>query len=106
MKRTLIINTKLNAAILGTCAISAVFYAINLYSLISHTVAMQQTEGRAVLLASALSSLDAEYLKLTSAITPDALAEHGLVPGQVSLYITRPAATAAIGNLAAHGHEL
>lgn len=103
MKRTLTINTKLNAAILGACAISALFYAVNLYSLISHTVAMQQIEGRAVLLASALSSLDAEYLKLTSAITPDALAEHGLVPGKVSLYVTRPASTAS---LAAGGHEL
>lgn len=86
--------------------VSAVFYAINLYNLVSHTVAMQQTERRTVLLSSALSSLDAEYLKLTAAITPDTLAEHGLVPGQVSLYITRPAATASINSLAAGGHEL
>lgn len=114
MKRT-IVNTaehihdhmiKLNAVILGACLIAAVFYAVNLYSLISHTVAIQRTESRTILLDSALGELDSEYLKLSGAITPDVLAEYGLVPGHVSLYITRPASTASAGNLARAGHEL
>ncbi|MCX6715679.1 MAG: hypothetical protein NT077_01525 [Candidatus Taylorbacteria bacterium] len=99
-------RAKLSLVILSACVLVAVFYAVNLYTLVSHTIAIKQIESRAASLSGSLSALDAEYLKLTSTITPDILAEHGLVAGEVSLYITRPAPTASAGNLASLGNEL
>ncbi len=96
-------RAKLTFAIMGACAVAAIFYAVNLYTLISHTVAMQKMESQAAVLGSAIGKLDAEYLRISSKITPDSLASYGLVPGHVSMYITRPAATA---NLVSLGNEL
>ena len=93
-------------AMLGACFITAVLYAINLYSLISYTVVIQRAETRSAALSGDLSRLDSEYLKLSTAITPDSLAKHGLAEGHVSIYITRPAPTASRGDLAALSHEL
>lgn len=96
----------LTAALLFGSVLCAAFYAFNLYTLISHTVALRQIDSQMVAIGSELSSLDSEYLKLASAITPDAVTAHGLMPAQVSVYITRPQPTASIGNLAQGGHEL
>ena len=92
--------------LLGLSAIFAIFYAVNLYSMVSHTVALRQTESAISSVSNALGELDSQYLKLSSAITPDALAEHGLSAGHVSLYIKRSAATASIPTLAQGGYEL
>jgi hypothetical protein len=97
----------ITVALLIGCAICALFYAVNLYSLISRTVAIRQAEGSAASLSSAISALDATYLKLTSAITPDTVSAHGLSVGQVSAYIKRSQSTASImPALAQVGHEL
>lgn len=92
--------------LISACAIAALFYAVNLYRLVSNSIALRQIESRSVALTSSLGDMNARYLKIMSAITPDAVGKQGLVPAQVSLYITRPSATASIGNLAQRGHEL
>ncbi|MES2216389.1 MAG: hypothetical protein V4481_03765 [Patescibacteria group bacterium] len=89
--------------LIATCAITGIFYAINLYSIISSTVALQHigTESRA--LTSQIETLDGQYLKLSSTITPDTLATYGLQKGEVSFFISR---SASLGRVAFGGHEL
>ncbi len=99
-------RAKLTFALLLGSLMCAAFYGFNLYKLISHTVALQQVERAMVAIGSELSSLDTEYLKLASAITPDSVTAHGFVPAKVSAYIVRPQPTASIGIMAAVGHEL
>ena len=99
-------RANITTALLGAAILAAILYAFNLYALISRTVAIGQTEKQSAAISSVISALDGQYLKLTSAITPDTLAEHGLTSGQVSIYITRPSRTASIGDLASVGHEL
>lgn len=99
----------ITTAVFAGILVTTLFYATNLYSLVSRTVAVKQVEKETATLSSSLSTLDAEYLRLSSAITPDAMTKHGLSQAQVSVYITRPAATASAAsviNLARGGHEL
>lgn len=79
--------------LLGSLMIAA-FYTFSLYNLISKTVLIGQLEKEASALSSEISSLDSEYLKLSSTITPDKMSKYGLEKGHVSLYITRPQPTA------------
>ncbi|MGC9605781.1 MAG: hypothetical protein ABSF56_03490 [Minisyncoccia bacterium] len=87
-------------------AAAVLFYAFNLYAVVSRTVALSRVQSETAAAGSAVASLDAEYLGLSSALTPDSLGAHGLVQGKVSAYIERPASTASIGPLASVGHEL
>lgn len=93
-------------AILAASPLCAVFYAFNLYSMISRTVALRHAESAITAASTDVGRLDAEYLKLAASVTPDLLASHGLAEGKVSLYITRTAATASLPALAQGGHEL
>jgi len=99
-------RANITLAILAGCVLAAAFYAVSLYSLISHTVALRQIEGSITAVSSEIAGLDSQYLALSSAVTPDMLAAHGFSAGQVSLYITRSAPTASIPALAQGGHEL
>lgn len=92
-------------AILGASAICAVFYACNLYAMISRTVALKHAESALTAASTEVGKLDAEYLKLAASVTPDSLAAHGFAEGKVSLYIARTVATASLPALAQGGHE-
>ncbi|MDB5239155.1 MAG: hypothetical protein JWO00_490 [Candidatus Parcubacteria bacterium] len=91
---------------IGACVLAAVFYTVNVYSVVSHTIALQSIQKQTSALASSVGSLDARYLDLSSAVTPDSLSAYGLTQGSVSVYIPRTASTATFGTLAARGHEL
>jgi hypothetical protein len=117
MKRVLV-NTAENVhahrmnitiAILCASVLCAAFYAMNLYSLVSRTVALRQAERQVTAVSSAISDLDSTYLTLTSAITPDTLAAHGFTAGKVAAYIKRSEMTASAQQptlVARAGHEL
>lgn len=116
MKRVLV-NTAENVhahrmnitiAVLFASTICAAFYAMNLYSLVSRTVALRQVERDVTAVSSAISDLDGTYLNLTSTITPDTLAAHGFSAGKVAAYINRSQATASAQPtlVARAGHEL
>ena len=89
-------------ALLCGSGLCVLFYAMNLYTLISRTVAVRQAESQVADLSSQISALDSQYLSLTSAITPDTLAAHGFAPGKVTAYIRLDQPTA----VALAGHEL
>jgi hypothetical protein len=94
---------------IGACILAAVTYTMNVYSVISHTVALENIQKEATVLASSVSSLDARYLELGSAVTPDSLSEYGLTQGTITAYIPRTAShtvSKASGmTLASSGHE-
>jgi len=105
---------KLTLAVIGMCVIVALFYVMNLHTLISRTLAIKQIENKIILVSSALSKLDSEYFALSNAITPDSMKQYGLSQGQISLYITRNQSLGRLGDssgtvtnkLASLSHEL
>ena len=90
-------------AILAVCAVLTVAYAINVYKVVSKTVALQKVQAETATLTSDTEKLDSQYLDLSRTITPDNLKKYGLEEGQVSAYISR---TASLGSVAVRGHEL
>jgi hypothetical protein len=100
-------RAKITLGLFGACILMIIFYILNVYGVISHTVALKGIEGRATVLSGEINRLDSRYLALSSAVTPDQLSAYGLSAGNVSAYIVRPASTASLGTLAAAvGHEL
>ena len=89
--------------LMAACLVCAVIYAANVYSVISHTVALQKIETQSASIESSVRSLDGKYLELSGNITPDLLRSHGFTSGSVSAYITR---SASLGSVAISGHEL
>ena len=87
-------------ALIASCMLMILIYAVNVYSMISRTVAMQKIETQAAVLDTKVAALDTQYLGLSSAITPDSLSAYGLDQGQVSEFITR-----ATRPVAMSGHE-
>ena len=90
-------------AVLAVCALLVIAYAVNVYSVISHTVALQKVQAETSALTSDTEKLDSQYLGLSRTVTPDNLRKYGLQEGQVSAYISR---TASLGSVAVRGHEL
>ncbi len=64
-------------------------YSINLFTVISNTVAFQKTEAKMSALGSSVDELDSEYLSISGNINPDNLEEYGMTKGEVSEYISR-----------------
>jgi hypothetical protein len=92
------------AHILMTVAsVLVLMYGISLYSIISNTVALQQTNRQSAALTTEIEALDTLYLTLSNKITPDTLASYGLEKGEVSFFIPR---TQSLGRVALGGHEL
>ena len=90
-------------AVLISCGFLLTLYALNVYAVISHTVAVESLEKQSAALSTSVDSLDAKYLELSSKATPDALADYGYIQGQVSAFISR---TTSLGSLATRAHEL
>ena len=75
--------------VLAACAAMILVYGFNLYKVINQTIALRQIQSKEVAIQSSLASLNAQYLDLSSTITPDTLRQHGFTQGQVSEYISR-----------------
>ena len=84
------------------CAVFAYIYAVNIYRVISHTIALEEVQKETASLSGAGGLLDSQYLELSSKITPDNLKAYGFSEGQVSQYISR---TSSLGRVALGGHE-
>ena len=90
-------------SLLAACLLLAVAYGFNVYGVISHTVALQHVELETASLSSSVSSLDAQYLNLSSGITPAIMQSHGFTQGHVSAYIPL---NPSVGRVAMTGNEL
>lgn len=81
---------QISYALIAACALMAVMYGLNLYGVVSRTVAIEQTNKQAAALATSVQSLDAKYLELSQSVAaPSALAARRLSRGEVSQYISR-----------------
>ncbi len=67
----------------------AMLYILNVYSVISKTVAIQKVNADISVLNSEVESLDTEYLGLSSKISPENLIAYDMSQGKVSEYISR-----------------
>jgi protein involved in ribonucleotide reduction len=85
------------------CAMLLCFYAFNVYSLVRHTVALQNVNHDIASISGDLSELNTQYLTLTDSITPESMQKFGMVPAQVSEYISR---NSSLGRVAMRGNEL
>jgi hypothetical protein len=94
---------RLAYAMIFGCLFLVFIYAMNLYRVISRTVAIQDVNTQTVALAKSVDGLDSRYLELASQATPDKLSEYGMTQGEVTEYISR---TASLGRVALGGHEL
>ena len=71
--------------------LSILFYAMNVYSVISYTVARQNIEARISEESIAINALDKQYTSLANVITPDRMGEYGLHDNIASIFISRVA---------------
>lgn len=94
---------QITMALLAASAVCAFIYAINLYRVISHTIALRQVTAEMASLDASMSKLDARYISISHTITPDSLAARGFEQGKVSAFISR---TASLGRIASAGYEL
>ena len=96
-------RVQITSALLATCLLLVVVYGINVYVVISRTMALQQTERSIASVHSVVSELDANYLGLSGNITPATLSAHGFIQGHAESYIHK---TASIGQANKGGNEL
>ena len=94
---------QINLALLATCAMIALVYALNLYRVISDTIALQQVTVQVSALDLAVDKLDSRYIAISHTITPDVVTARGFGQGKVSAFISR---TTSLGRLAVTAHEL
>lgn len=73
------------------CLILVFVYSLNLFRVISNTVALQKIDVKMTELSSSVDQLDSEYLRLSGNINPDNLDAYGMTKGTVSLYISKSA---------------
>jgi hypothetical protein len=88
--------------LMALCLALVGIYAVNVVTLISHTVALQKTETAVSALTLSTNDLDGKYLEAMSGITPELASRYGLRPAEVSEYISN---SASLGRVALGGHE-
>ncbi|MEI8249117.1 MAG: hypothetical protein WCG07_01325 [Candidatus Taylorbacteria bacterium] len=96
-------RVQITTALMATCLVLLALYGINVYMVISHTMAVQSSEKSIATLGSTVARLDAQYLDLSKGITPATLQAHGFSQGQAESYIHR---TTSIGQAHIAGNEL
>ncbi len=94
---------KITLSLLAICLTMAFIYAVNLYQVISHTIALQNVTKEQARVDVAVQALDTQYLALSSKITPDAIHAYGFDQGKVTAFISR---TTALGRATTAGHGL
>ncbi len=90
-------------ALMAASIVMIGLYAMNIYSVVSRTVALEKIEKQTATLSNSVESLDSQYLTLSGKITPDTIHAYGFQPGAVAEFINRGA---SLGSLAMSGHEL
>ncbi|OHA23865.1 MAG: hypothetical protein A3B11_01130 [Candidatus Taylorbacteria bacterium RIFCSPLOWO2_01_FULL_44_26] len=81
-------------------------YGLSVYMVIARTVAFQQTQARVSQINTVVANLDARYIAVSSAITPDVLGTYGLREGAPAFIHRYSSTKGNIGRVAAFGHEL
>lgn len=90
----------ITSALIMACIVSALFYAANLYRVISHTIALQQIAQETKTLNASVQELDAQYLTISKSITPDVIRSYGYGQASVKAFISRT----SLGRVALAGH--
>jgi hypothetical protein len=80
---------KMTYVMLAACLLLVLIYVVNIFSVISKTVALQRVESQITAISSSVDNLDSQYLNLSGRITPDNLSAYGMTQGKVSAYIAR-----------------
>lgn len=93
----------LNYSLIGFCLLSALIYGMNLYSVITHTVALQKVEKQIATVENSVQTLDAKYIQLSSQVTKEMAKNYGLHEAPVSAYINR---NVSLGSVAIRTSEL
>ena len=92
----------ITSVLLFACIVTALFYVVNLYQVITNTVALQQISRDTRSLNTSVQNLDSQYLGLSKAITADSIQARGYEQVTVSAFISRT----TLGRVALVGHEL
>ena len=85
------------------CALATVWYGINVYSAISHTIAAEHVSADASALSNSVNALGSRYIQLADLASPNAVSAHDMTVSAVTTYIPR---TASLGSVALSGREL
>lgn len=101
---------RITATLLAVSIFMALLYVINVYTVISHTVAVQKVNSEIAVIENTIENLDSKYLALSSKITPDNLNVYGLSQGKVTEYIAKTSSpvlgdTHNVSRIAMNGHE-
>ena len=84
-------------ALMAACALMALVYGMNLYGVISRTVALENVNKQIAAVSGKVQTLDAQDLSLSQTVaSQEALKAHGLSQGQVSQYISRSSSGVAL----------
>ena len=95
-------SRQIMTALFGLCLVLVLGYAINIYRIVSHTVAFKQVQVQTASVETAVQNLDAEYATLSKQITPDVFMANGFYSGKVKIFI--PRTTSLVVSMA--GNEL
>jgi len=101
---------KISLLFVAASVVMVLFYIANVYSTISRTVSIQKINLEVTAIEKVVENLDAQYLGLSSKITPDSLNVYGMSQGKVSEYISKTSYTALgramnVSNVAMSAHE-
>ncbi|MFA6295313.1 MAG: hypothetical protein WC666_02725 [Candidatus Paceibacterota bacterium] len=101
---------RISLIFMAVSVIMMLFYITNVYSVISHTVTIQKINAEITAIEKVVENLDAQYLGLSSKITPDSLNIYGMSQGKVSEYISKTSYTAFgravnVSSVAMSAHE-
>ena len=96
---------QITLALITTGAVFAIVYAVNLYRLVSYSVALRQVTTETATINTALDVLDADYSSISKNITLDTIHTRGFGQTEVSDFIPR-AVSLGLGRLSSAGHEL
>jgi hypothetical protein len=80
---------RISIILLISSIIMVLFYVLNIYSVVSHTVTIKNLNSQISAVENIVDDLDAKYLILSSKITPDSLSSYGMSQGKVSEYISK-----------------
>jgi len=83
-------------ALMAGCMFLAILYAVNVYAVISRTVALQRLNVESATLGSSVDKLDTQYLALENKVSIDSLSTYGMSQGKVSEYITRSSSQGSV----------
>ena len=82
-------RSTITASLIFTVLFMSFLYAVNVYAIVSRSVALQQIEKQVTAAEMEVRSLDMSYLGLSKKISPDALSAYGMTQGNPTAFIQR-----------------